>query len=370
MSVQPFYEFGGGNRASGVLAGISQPFLRGVAPVYVRSALEGAKSQERVAGWSQIQSCLGTLVGVVGQLSSLGELQERHRLFSESLLSMETKLTITEARERAGLASSLDVLRARIERTNLRDLVASVSEQLEDAVDGLRFTLRLPQGLPIRGLVGPKDEPKRPEPGVETSGRFDVRIASEALSEARRQVRVTRHAILPDLSAAFTMTYRNSEVPEVPATLASPSGTTWALSVTTSGEIRRSTERAAYQDALDRVEVATRALIQTQERARDEIRSLGRLLERLHKQEAIQREQIEQAASKLAIAEAKFRNGLASNFDFLEAESELRNAQVNLLAAQRDLVPAAYRLLNGMGLYDSWLKETHGVDCAASTSTH
>ncbi len=370
VSVQPFYEFGGGNRASGVVAGISQPFLRGVAPVYVRSALDAARSQERVAGWSQIQSCLGTLVGVVGQLSALGEIQERHRLFSESLLSMETKLTITEARERAGLASSLDVLRARIERTNLRDLVASVSEQLEDAVDGLRFTLRLPQGLPIRGLVGPKDEPKRPEPGVETSGRYDVRIASEALSEARRQVRVTRHAILPDLSGTFTMTYRNSEAPEVPATLASPSGTTWALSVSTSGEIRRSAERAAYQDALDRVEVATRALIQTQERARDEIRSLGRLLERLHKQEAIQREQIEQAASKLAIAEAKFRNGLASNFDFLEAESELRNAQVNLLAAQRDLVPAAYRLLNGMGLYDSWLKETHGVDCAASTSTH
>lgn len=370
VSVQPFYEFGGGNRASGVLAGISQPFLRGVAPVYVLNALEGAKSQERVAGWSQIQSCLGTLVGVVGQLSSLGELQERHRLFSESLLSMETKLTITEARERAGLASSLDVLRARIERTNLRDLVASASEQLEDAVDGLRFTLRLPQGLPIRGLVGPKDEPKRPDPDVETSGRFDVRIASEALSEARRHVRVTRHAILPDLSAAFTMTYRNSEFPEVPATLASPSGLTWALSVSTSGEIRRSAERAAYQDALDRVEIATRALIQTQERARDEIRSLGRLLERLHKQEAIQREQIEQAAAKLAIAEAKFRNGLASNFDFLEAESELRNAQVNLLAAQRDLVPAAYRLLNGMGLYDAWLKETYAVDCAASTPSH
>lgn len=369
VSVQPFYEFGGSNRATGVLAGISQPFLRGVAPVYVLNALDGAKSQERVAGWSQIQSCLSTLVGIVGQLSNLGELQERHRLFSESLLSMETKLTITEARERAGLASSLDVLRARIERTNLRDLVASVSEQLEDAVDSLRFTLRLPQNLPIRGLVGPKDEPKRPEPGVETSGRFDVRIASEALSEARRQVRVTRHAILPDLSGTFTMTYRNLEVPEVPATLA-PSGLTWALSISSSGEIRRSAERAAYQDALDRVEIATRALIQTQERARDEIRSLGRLLERLHKQEAIQREQIEQAAAKLAIAEAKFRNGLASNFDFLEAESELRNAQVNLLAAQRDLVPAAYRLLNGMGLYDGWLKETYAVDCAASTPSH
>jgi outer membrane protein TolC len=113
------------------------------------------------------------------------------------------------------------------------------------------------------------------------------------------------------------------------------------------------------------VEIAARALVQTQERARDEIRSLGRQLERLRKQEEIQREQIEQAASKLAIAEAKFRNGLASNFDFMEAETELRNAQVALLSAQRDLVPAAHRLLNGEGLYDGWLKETYAVDCTA-----
>lgn len=368
VSVEPFYEFGSGGQASGVLAGLSQPLLRGVAPVYVQSNLDAATSQVKVTGLSEIQTCLSSLLGVVDQLAALEELQERHRLFSESLLSMETKLTITEARERAGLASSLDVLRAKIERTNLRDLVASVSEQLGDASDRVRFTLRLPPTLPIRGLVTPKDQPKPPEPGAETSGRPDVKIATENLSEARRQVRVNRHAILPDLNAAFTMAYRNAEVTVLPGTVA-PSGVTWALSVTGSAEIRRAAERAAYQDALDRVEVAARALVRTQEQARDEIRSLGRQLERLRKQEAIQREQIEQAASKLAIAEAKFRNGLASNFDFLEAETELRNAQVALLAAQRDLLPAAHRLLNGTGLYDGWLKETYAVDCAAAAGS-
>jgi outer membrane protein TolC len=239
-------------------------------------------------------------------------------------------------------------------------------EQLGDATDRLRFTLRLPPTLPVRGLVGPKDEPKPLEPDAEASGRIDMKIATENLSEARRQVRVTRHAILPDLNASFTMAYRKAEVDGILGTVA-PSGVTWTLSVSSSAEIRRSAQRAAYQDALDRVEIAARALVQTQERARNEIRSLGRQLERLRKQEAIQREQIEQAASKLAIAEAKFRNGLASNFDFLEAETELRNAQVALLAAQRDLGPAAHRLLNGSGQFEDWLKETHAVDCASST---
>jgi outer membrane protein TolC len=368
VNVEPFYEFGGGSRASGVVASISQPLLRGIAPVYVLNVLDSATAQAKIAGWSQTQSCLATLVGVVDQLSSLGELQERHRLFSESLLSMETKLTITQARERAGLASSLDVLRAKIERTNLRDLVASVSEQLGDAADRLRFTLRLPAGLSIRGLIGPRDQPAVPDRGPETTGRFDVMIAAESLSEARRQVRITRHAILPDLSAAFTLGYTHNEVNAVLGTTI-PSAVTWTLSLRSTGEIRRSAEKAAYQDALDRLEIAARALVQTQERARDEIRSLGRQLERLRKQEAIQREQIEQAASKLAIAEAKFRNGLASNFDFLESETELRNAQVALLSAQRDVVPALHRLLNGMGRYESWLKETHAVDCAAQTAS-
>ncbi|HQR45789.1 MAG TPA: TolC family protein [Thermoanaerobaculia bacterium] len=360
VAVEPFYEWGSGNQISGLLVGVTQPLLRGVAPVYVESTLDAASSQTKVSGLSQVQSCLVTLLGVVDQLSTLTELQERHRLFSEALLSMETKLTITEARERAGLASSLDVLRTKIERTNLRDLVASVSDQLGDAADRLRFLLRLPPGLPIRGLVSPRDAPGPPEPDGGVAARLDVRIAAEGLSEARRQVRVSRHAILPDLNATFTMSLQGGKTE-----YSIPSLPTWTLSISSSGELGRPAERAAYQDALDRVEVAARALVQTQERARDEVRSLGRQLDRLKKQEAIQREQIEQAAAKLAIAEAKFRNGLASNFDFLEAETELRNAQVALLSAQRDLVPSAHRLLNGTGRYDVWLKESYAVDCAA-----
>jgi len=363
IAVEPFYEWGSGNRVSGLLVGLTQPLLRGVAPVYVESGLDAATSQTKTAGFSQVQSCLATLLGVVDQLATLGELQERHRLYSEALLSMETKLTITEARERAGLATSLDVLRTKIERTNLRDLVASASEQLGDAADRLRFTLRLPPGLPVRGVLGPEDAPKSAGPDPEISGRYDVRISAEGLSEARRQVRVARHAILPDLNATFSMSLQGGKTD-----YSIPSLPTWTLSFSSSGELGRTAERAAYQDALDRVEIAARALVQTQERARDEVRSLGRQLERLRKQEAIQREQIEQAASKLAIAEAKFRNGLASNFDFLEAETELRNAQVAFLAAQRDLVPAASRLLNGVGRYETWLKEAYGVDCAPSTT--
>ena len=364
VSVEPYYEWGSGNKVSGLAASLSQPLLRGVAPVYVRSGLDSASSQVKVAGWSQLQSCLATILGVVDQLAALGELQERHRLYSEALLSMETKLTITEARERAGLASSLDVLRTRIERTNLRDLVASASEQLGDAADRLRFTLRLPPGLPVRGLFGPEDGPKEAEADSDISGRFDVRIAAEGLSDARRQVRVARHAILPDLTAALTMSLQGGTTEYTLPALPS-----WTFSLRSSGELGRVAERASYQDALDRVEIAARALVQTQERARDEVRSLGRHLDRLRKQEAIQREQIEQAASKLAIAEAKFRNGLASNFDFLEAETELRNAQVAFLGAQRDLAPATHRLLAGTGRYENWLKETYAVDCAAQTAS-
>jgi outer membrane protein len=364
VSMEPFYEWGSGNRVSGLLVGVTQPLLRGVAPVYVENGLNAAMSQTRVAGLSQTQSCVATLLVVVDQLATLEELQERHRLYSEELLSMETKLTITEARERAGLASSLDVLRTKIERTNLRDLVTSVSDQVGDASDRLRFTLRLPPGLPIRGVIGPHDTPREPAPEAGLSARYDVRIAAEGLSEARRQVRVARHAILPDLNATFSMSLQGGTTEY---TL--PSLPTWTLTFSSSGELGRPVERAAYQDALDRVEIAARALVRTQELARDEVRSLGRQLERLRKQEAIQREQIEQAASKLAIAEAKFRNGLASNFDFLQAEMELRNAQVALLSAQRDVVPATHRFLNGLGRYDDWVKETYAVDCAAPAAT-
>jgi outer membrane protein TolC len=55
-------------------------------------------------------------------------------------------------------------------------------------------------------------------------------------------------------------------------------------------------------------------------------------------------EQIKQAEGKLALAEVKFRHGMADNFSIIETETELQNARIGLLSEEVDSALSVYRL--------------------------
>jgi outer membrane protein TolC len=80
-----------------------------------------------------------------------------------------------------------------------------------------------------------------------------------------------------------------------------------------------------------------------------EVRFALRLLNRTEDNISIQREQIEQAMGKLELAKIKFSRGLADNFDLIEAESELRSAEIGLVSAVTQYIEGQYRLKAAMG---------------------
>jgi len=63
----------------------------------------------------------------------------------------------------------------------------------------------------------------------------------------------------------------------------------------------------------------------------------------------LRKEQIVQATGKRRLAEIKFSHGMGSNFDFIESETELLHAKVNLLSSKISYIVGQYRLRATLG---------------------
>ena len=80
---------------------------------------------------------------------------------------------------------------------------------------------------------------------------------------------------------------------------------------------------------------------------------------RLDKGIEYQRDQVHQARGQFELARVKFRHGMASNFDLIEAETSLRQAQSGLISAVMEYIVGTYRLRASLGTLvekpESWL---------------
>ena len=75
------------------------------------------------------------------------------------------------------------------------------------------------------------------------------------------------------------------------------------------------------------------------------MRDLERDTERIRLQEG----QVDQAEGKLRVARIKFERGVASNFDVIEAEGELRAAETSLIAAVTATIVDGYSMRAVLG---------------------
>jgi outer membrane protein TolC len=108
-------------------------------------------------------------------------------------------------------------------------------------------------------------------------------------------------------------------------------------------------ERVAYDQSLLSVQGAQRNYNLLRDEVVREVKRDFRNLRASENSVVIQEEQIRQAKGQLALAQVKFRFGLANNFDLIDAETKLRIAQTNLLSAVLSYIVGTNRLRAAMG---------------------
>ena len=169
----------------------------------------------------------------------------------------------------------------------------------------------------------------------------------DLLANLKLRSRADKHGILPDLDLALKYTNQGT-AGSLEESVKSGEGRI-EVGLSSSGNYRRTVEKARFEMSRLAVTSAERLFSLKKDEIKREVKFALRNLSRAEKNIGIQEEQIDQAKGKLELAKVKFSRGMAGNFDLIEAETELREAEISLISAVIGYIVGSYRLRTAMG---------------------
>ncbi|MDH3582766.1 MAG: TolC family protein [Phycisphaerae bacterium] len=330
---------------------VIQPLLRGSDREFNLSGVHSAEFGVRSSDRSLYLAQVNLIVRTVSAMYEVARQQELIRLNHESVDRLRGFAEAARAKEAAGLASPIETYRATIQLKSAEDGLIAAEESYQDALDSLRIILALSQDAPVT-VNAPLtfdllkiDETEAID--IALRHRVELEQAADNIAQAQRRSRIARHTTLPDLDLSLNTTQFGTNSNFADSTRLDE--TRWNLSVTTSTDLARTAERAAYAQSLLTVKTATRNMSLRRDEVVREVKRELRNLQRSEKQVRLQEEQIRSAEGQLELARVKFRRGLADNFDLIEAETQLRRAQTGLVSSVINYIVGTYRLRAGLG---------------------
>ena len=225
-------------------------------------------------------------------------------------------------------------------------------EAFQDALDNLRIILAVPLEQPI-DVSAPLsytliDVKEGEALSLSLKERMEALQIEDLIATLEIQSDAAKHNILPDVDLTLKYSSKGSDS-SLKESIKSNSGSV-ELGLVSSGNVSRTREKAVYEQSRIAISSALRLLDLKKDEIKREVKVSLRNLFRTEENIEIQREQIEQSKGKLELAKVKFSRGLASNFDLIEAESELRTAEINLISAVIQYIEGQYQLKAAMGV--------------------
>ena len=335
---------------------LTQPLLKGISPSY---NLSGVKQSEYYLRISQRELYLTQVNIVLSTISAVYDVIKKREMLRLHQSSYDRLQGFSEAavvKQKMGLATAIDVYRAKIKLKQAESFLLSGQESYQDALDDLKIILAVPLDqmidvyAPLKYNIVRIDEPKALE--VSLQERVELQQLKDMISNLELQSEAAKHNLLPNLDLVLKYTSKGSDV-NLHESIQNNRGS-FEVGLASSGSVKRTVERVAFEKSKLEIRSAERILSLRQDEIKREVKFVLRNLYRAEKNIDIQNEQIAQARGKLELSKVKFSHGLGDNFDLIEAESELRQAEINLITAVIDYIVGGYRLREAMGtLIDS-----------------
>tara|TARA_B100000809_G_C14963626_1_gene468347 strand:- start:15 stop:902 length:888 start_codon:yes stop_codon:yes gene_type:complete len=281
-------------------------------------------------------------------------------LNTESVDRLNLLVAGTRAKEKIGLATSIDTLRAELQLRNALDNFVTARESLGDSLDDLRVLLsfsvdqQLEVDAPLVYNLMKIDENEAVS--IALSSRVELEQALDNFEESQRRSRIAKHRTLPSLDLVFG--YSQVGVNENLLNNFGLDDHVWNVNLVTSTDFARTAEKAVYEQSLLGIRSASRSLELQQDDIARQVKHNFRNLRRAEKRISIQEGQIADSKAQMRLAKVKFDHGLGNNFDLVEAESELRQAETKLLSAVVEYIVGSYRMRQSMG---TLMQESGGI---------
>lgn len=271
-------------------------------------------------------------------------------LMHESEAQLRRHIEQVERLCSSGLATRLDLMRARLGLTNMTAQLARAEAGAELALVALRQVTGLPPDKPLK-LVG---ELSPQTSSFDLAALIDSALARRPeLIQLRRSAqvaelgrRIASTASLPTAFAALNYDYKN------PVGFDARWGSDWSLTAgvswpifTGGGNLARMKQAAARER---QARVAVRMLEQA---VRLEVQSQLAALEHEQQNLAYQEQSIELAKQAMRLAEERYQNGTLTNLEYLDAQLQLTQARVSYLSSLAACQTARARLARATGQF-------------------
>ena len=265
---------------------------------------------------------------------------------------MQKYADVIEKRYNEGLASKFDLLRTKVQLTNMEPQMIKAKDGLELAKNGFKLLLGLNQNESIK-LAGELNyEPITIELEKSTKtaelNRAEIKSMNMRKEMAKKALFITRTSNLPNIVAIGNYCY------EKPLYFSNEWGSTWNVTLAAQMQIFSGFENLGrVQQASAQLSQAEHGLNLIKEGIKMEVQSTYLQLEQAKKLVTSQKENISQAEEALKIVEQRYDNGLATSLEVMDTQLALMQAKTNRLQALSDYVIAKCAFEKAVGKVES-----------------
>jgi outer membrane protein len=263
-------------------------------------------------------------------------LHETVSFLKESMVQLERHTEAVEIRYKAGLVSHFDLLRAQVQVANLKPQVIETENGLRLAEEGFKMLLGLPLAtqFTISGELEMTDEVFDLDTltAVALEQRIELKSLKHAEAIAKLNRAIARRTNLPTIvggaSYDYTKPFGMFE-DEWGSSLTFTIGFEWPLFTgfnTVAQSKRASLELKEAQLALENLEKAVRL----------EVKQAYLRYVAAREATATAQDNVSQAEKAFEIMETRYKNGLATNLEYLDAQLALMQAKTNYLSALKN----------------------------------
>lgn len=324
---------------------VSMPLFQGGA---VRNGVRAARSRSDASSFGIAAAEMGVFGAVVTAYADVIRDQHIVDLTRNNLRSLTTTLNATRARFRARDLTRTDVAQAESRAAIARGELETAEAQLKGSIEEFRRLTGL-EVVRLAPLPPLQDLPANAEMAAATALEENPQLISarSRLESQRYEVKAARAEALPKVSAVLNGRYSDRQLqPTIPddSRFGATVGVTMNMSLFRGGQVpaRVSQATAREMQALQEAQGIERVLVA---RARSDFANW-----RAAKEVVVASGQAV-TATQQALSGVRSESDVGSRtiLDILNAEQELRNAQVQLANSERDSYLAAFSLLMTMG---------------------
>ncbi len=316
----------------------------------LRRATEAARASLLSAEETR-KAVVTTLVSdVATAYLTLRELDYELEISKHTLQTREASLRLTQSRQKGGVSTLLDLRQAEQLVDTAAQTIPTIEEQMEQTENQIRLLLGESPGDVARGRslteqdLAPEVPPGLPSELLER--RPDIRVAEQDLIAANAEIGVARAAYFPQITLSGFLGGQSTQL----LGLFNGQNSAWSLipqvtqPIFTAGRLKSEVKFAVAER--DRLIVQYQKTIQTAfAEVSNALIAHQRVRESREKQEAL----VVALRDRLRLAYVRYRGGVDTQLDALDADRDLFQAELNLSQIRLDELLAVVQLYKALG---------------------